>query len=114
MDMFNISDLPLAKERLFEDAANTFTSNSCPDPDQEANMDETQSTTNNYEETKKIVDAMKPITMPSLILGAQSDILFPIWQQKVTALLTPGNSGLFKASWQPKSNILRTCCKIRT
>lgn len=32
-----------------------------------------------------LVNGMKGITMPTLILGAQSDILFPVWQQKEIA-----------------------------
>ncbi|KAI7881643.1 homoserine O-acetyltransferase [Lichtheimia hyalospora FSU 10163] len=32
-----------------------------------------------------LIDGMKPIKMPTLILGAQSDILFPVWQQKEIA-----------------------------
>ncbi|KAI9490238.1 homoserine O-acetyltransferase [Zychaea mexicana] len=32
-----------------------------------------------------LIDGMRNITMPTLILGAQSDILFPVWQQKEIA-----------------------------
>ena len=32
-----------------------------------------------------MIDAMKVIQMPTLILGVQSDILFPVWQQKEIA-----------------------------
>ncbi|KAL1930900.1 hypothetical protein VTP01DRAFT_10037 [Rhizomucor pusillus] len=32
-----------------------------------------------------LIDGMKGIKMPTLVLGAQSDILFPVWQQKEIA-----------------------------
>ena len=34
---------------------------------------------------QRMIDAMKVIQMPTLILGVQSDILFPVWQQKEIA-----------------------------
>ncbi|KAI9321810.1 Alpha/Beta hydrolase protein [Dichotomocladium elegans] len=39
----------------------------------------------NDPEVQDLVDGMKDISMPVLILGAQSDILFPVWQQKEIA-----------------------------
>ncbi|KAI7904299.1 homoserine O-acetyltransferase [Cokeromyces recurvatus] len=35
--------------------------------------------------TKDLVKGMKGINMPTLVLGVQSDILFPVWQQKEIA-----------------------------
>jgi homoserine acetyltransferase len=29
-----------------------------------------------------LIEGLSPIQMPTLVLGAQSDILFPVWQQK--------------------------------
>jgi homoserine acetyltransferase len=64
--MFNIGDLKKAKQRLFEK--------------------EHDSTSCNLSETQLMVESMKEITMPTLILGVQSDILFPVWQQKVFSI----------------------------
>lgn len=36
-------------------------------------------------EVQDLVEGMKRIQMPTLVLGAQSDILFPVWQQKEIA-----------------------------
>lgn len=35
--------------------------------------------------TQDLVEGMKGINMPTLVLGVQSDILFPVWQQKEIA-----------------------------
>ncbi|KAI9483896.1 MAG: homoserine O-acetyltransferase [Benjaminiella poitrasii] len=35
--------------------------------------------------TRDLIDGMKGIRMPTLVLGVQSDILFPVWQQKEIA-----------------------------
>jgi homoserine O-acetyltransferase len=44
--------------------------------------------------THKLIKGMEAIQMPALILGVQSDLLFPIWQQKEIAdcLRAAGNS----------------------
>ncbi|KAI8371347.1 homoserine O-acetyltransferase [Radiomyces spectabilis] len=36
-------------------------------------------------ETQDLVNGMRGINMPTLVLGVQSDILFPVWQQKEIA-----------------------------
>jgi homoserine O-acetyltransferase len=44
--------------------------------------------------TQDLVEGMKGINMPTLVLGVQSDILFPVWQQKEIAecLKASGNN----------------------
>ncbi|OAD07930.1 hypothetical protein MUCCIDRAFT_32837 [Mucor lusitanicus CBS 277.49] len=44
--------------------------------------------------TQDLVEGMKGINMPTLVLGVQSDILFPVWQQKEIAecLRASGNN----------------------
>ncbi|KAG2195614.1 hypothetical protein INT47_005982, partial [Mucor saturninus] len=44
--------------------------------------------------TQDLVEGMSGITMPTLVLGVQSDILFPVWQQKEIAecLRAAGNN----------------------
>ncbi|CAO3655450.1 unnamed protein product [Mucor fragilis] len=44
--------------------------------------------------TQDLVEGMKGINMPTLVLGVQSDILFPVWQQKEIAecLRAAGNN----------------------
>lgn len=44
--------------------------------------------------TQDLVEGMKGINMPTLVLGVQSDILFPVWQQKEIAecLRSSGNN----------------------
>lgn len=36
-------------------------------------------------ETTDLIEGMRDIRMPALVLGVQSDILFPVWQQKEIA-----------------------------
>ncbi|KAI8057594.1 Alpha/Beta hydrolase protein, partial [Gilbertella persicaria] len=45
-------------------------------------------------DTQDLVEGMKGIHMPTLVLGVQSDILFPVWQQKEIAecLRAAGNN----------------------
>jgi homoserine O-acetyltransferase len=47
-----------------------------------------------YSTQKELVKGLLPIQMPALILGVQTDLLFPIWQQKEIAdcLKNAGNS----------------------
>lgn len=35
--------------------------------------------------TQDLIEGMKKITMPTLVLGIQTDLLFPVWQQKEIA-----------------------------
>lgn len=44
--------------------------------------------------TQDLVEGMNGISMPTLVLGVQSDILFPVWQQKEIAecLRAAGNN----------------------
>lgn len=51
-------------------------------------------TLNSDPATQDLVEGMKGIHMPTLVLGVQSDILFPVWQQKEIAecLRAAGNN----------------------
>lgn len=46
--------------------------------------------------TQDLVEGMRGINMPTLVLGVQSDILFPVWQQKEIAecLRASGNNNV--------------------
>ncbi|KAI9256922.1 homoserine O-acetyltransferase [Sporodiniella umbellata] len=43
------------------------------------------SLTHSNPEINDLIQGMQPIRMPALVLGVQSDILFPVWQQKEIA-----------------------------
>ncbi|CAO3631330.1 unnamed protein product [Cunninghamella blakesleeana] len=45
-------------------------------------------------DTQDLIEGMKNITMPTLVLGIQTDLLFPVWQQKEIAecLRAAGNN----------------------
>ena len=77
MDMFNIADVPLVRERLLQPQPSIH--NSCPTFNDQTHVP------NLEQESKALVKALEPVQMPAMILGAQSDLLFPIWQQKEIA-----------------------------
>lgn len=93
MDMFNISDINSARERLCEGKP-ALTNKKYVDG---CNITEPiDSPVDMEKEMHDIVGALKNVKMPALILGAQSDILFPVWQQKEIAdcLTSAGNTSV--------------------
>lgn len=92
MDMFDMS-FPLPKDPnqdiLEMDKLKTISSDSCPSPTQahpDQFSDATQHSRGSKIDTQReraaLIKGLSPIQMPALVIGAQSDILFPIWQQK--------------------------------
>ncbi|KAI8905151.1 Alpha/Beta hydrolase protein [Gorgonomyces haynaldii] len=82
MDMFNLGDVQQFKKCVVDcegDYEPCAAAKGPPNPE---------------EEDRQVVEACKNVRMPTLVLGAQTDILFPSWQQKEIAdsLTKAGNS----------------------
>ena len=75
MDLFDMAHVPNFDE----------IDTSCPAKSFSENRDAFQDELTDYKHISKLIIGLSPIQMPTLILGVQSDILFPIWQQKEIA-----------------------------
>lgn len=86
MDMFDMS-YPLPEDPNAAGAASktaTLPGTACSIGQVPSSQPES-STTTSASDCAALVEGLSPIKMPTLVLGVQSDILFPYWQQKEIA-----------------------------
>ena len=83
MDMFDMSDLQATRFRNLKSSKPELDATPLSSSNQ---LEETQSNQDDaYTDLKALVEGLRPIQMPTLVIGVQSDILFPVWQQKEIA-----------------------------
>ncbi|TPX55081.1 homoserine O-acetyltransferase [Powellomyces hirtus] len=99
MDMFDMSFLAAAAPSPTSTTAPSTCTTTTTNPSSRTSHSPTHPTTTTTESEAlhdALVRGMSTITMPTLVLGIQSDILFPFWQQKEIAacLKEAGNANV--------------------
>jgi homoserine O-acetyltransferase len=90
MDMFQIGDVSDFNKQVLGADTNT---ERIREPDDRKHDRPEKNARENGREDKRQLAAAQNAAMPTLILGAQSDVLFPIWQQKeMSDLLKAGGN----------------------
>ncbi|KAI9101137.1 putative serine O-acetyltransferase [Phlyctochytrium arcticum] len=85
MDMFDMGDIPLPPfASLNSTSKSTGAECAVPQRSEESDASTLDSSSSESSETA-LIRGLAPLKMPTLVLGVQSDILFPFWQQKEIA-----------------------------